>query len=119
MTLPLFISILSSSAVITALLTEAIKKFYYNMNKNASPNIIAIINALVVGAGETAVVYMLMDIPWTVNNVICLLCMIFAVWLTSMLGYDKVKQAIEQIAVIAPVTKTEDKKDDNAEGSVK
>lgn len=97
MTVQLFMSLLSNGAILTGLLTEAIKKFYYNMGKNAPPNLIAIINALVIGIGETAAAYSFKNIPWTFNNIICLLSMVFAIWLISMLGYDKVKQALYQI----------------------
>lgn len=97
MTLTLFITILSVAAVVSVLLTEAIKKAYANANKTYSANVIALINAVVLGAGGTAVVYMLSGIPWTVNNVICLVIMVLAVWIGAMIGYDKVIQLIEQI----------------------
>lgn len=97
MTLTLFITILSVAAVVSVLLTEAIKKAYANANKTYSANVIALINAVVLGAGGTAVVYMLAGIPWTANNVICLVIMVLAVWIGAMIGYDKVIQLIEQI----------------------
>ena len=40
---------------------------------------------------------MLMDIPWTVNNIICLILMTVCVWIGSMIGYDKVAQLLKQI----------------------
>lgn len=98
MSVTLFITILTIGGAVTALLTEAIKKMYANMNKAYSPNIIALINAIVVGCGGTAVVYMLMDIPWEVNNIICMVLMAIAVWIASMLGFDKVLQTVTQIA---------------------
>ena len=84
----------------TALLTEAIKKAYSNAGKDYSANMIALINALVVGCGGTAVLYMLQDIPWTTNNVICLILMGITVWVASMIGYDKILQLLKQIADI-------------------
>lgn len=98
MDITLFITVLAVAAAVTTLLTEAIKKVYLNMGKSCSPNVIALVNAIVVGCGGTAVVYMLMGIEWTINNVICLILMAFAVWLSSMLGFDKVIQTINQIA---------------------
>lgn len=98
MSITLFITILTIGAAVTSLLTEAIKKTYENAGKKYSANIIALINALVVGCGGTAVVYMLMHIDWTVNNIICLLLMSVAVWIGSTIGYDKVTQLIKQIA---------------------
>lgn len=98
MSITLFITILTIGGMITALLTEAIKKMYANMKKEYSANIIALVNAIVVGCGGTAVVYMLMNIPWTVNNTICMVLMTVAVWIASMLGFDKVLQTVNQIA---------------------
>ena len=40
---------------------------------------------------------MLLGIPWTVNNIICLVIMIVAVWIGSMIGYDKIIQLLKQI----------------------
>lgn len=100
MSVTLFITILTVSGMVTALLTEAIKKMYANMHKDYSSNIIALVNAIVVGCGGTAVVYMLSGIEWTVNNIICLVLMAIAVWIASMLGFDKVIQTVTQIANI-------------------
>lgn len=98
MSITLFITILTIGGMVTTLLTEAIKKMYANMKKDYSANIIALVNAVVVGCGGTAVVYMLMNIPWTVNNIICMVLMTVAVWIASMLGFDKVLQTVNQIA---------------------
>ena len=102
MTITLFISVLTFGAVATSLLTEAIKKWYANAGKDYSSNIIALVNAIVIGMGGTAICYMLMNIPWTVNNIICLVLMGFAVWIGSMIGYDKIIQLLKQIADIVP-----------------
>ena len=39
--------------------------------------------------------------------------MYVCIWLGAMLGFDKIKQTLEQIAVIIPKT-VEDKEEDNA-----
>ncbi len=97
MTITLFITMLTLGAGITSLLTEAIKKAYLNSGKEYSANLVALINAIVVGCGGTAVLYMLNAIPWTVNNVICMILMGIAVWIASMIGYDKVIQLLKQL----------------------
>ena len=97
MTITLFITILTIGSAISSLLTEAIKKAYINAGKECSPNIIALVDALLVGGGVTAGVYVIMGIEWTVNNIICLLGMIIVTWIASMVGYDKVLQSINQI----------------------
>lgn len=97
MSITLFITALTIGAAITALLTEAIKKAYSNAGKEYSANVIALINAVVVGCGGTAVTYMLLGVDWTVNNIICLILMGVAVWIGSMIGYDKIIQLVKQI----------------------
>lgn len=39
-----------------------------------------------------------MGIEWSVNNIICLALMVVSIWVGSMIGYDKVKQLLEQLA---------------------
>ena len=97
MSTTLFITMFTVGAAASALLTEVVKKFYANAGKECSPNVIAFVDAVVIGAGGTAVVYMLMNIPWTVNNIICLILMTVCVWIGSMIGYDKVVQLLKQI----------------------
>jgi len=66
-----------------------------------------LIDSVVVGGLGTAAAYMLMGIPWTVNNVICLLLMMVVVWLASMLGYDKIAQMLEQIKNVSSTSVSE------------
>lgn len=103
MTITLFISIFTIGAALSGLLTEAVKKAYENADKQYSANVIALIDALVVGGLGTAMSYMLLGIPWTVNNIICLFLMVVVVWVGSMIGYDKVIQLFAQIKDIKEV----------------
>lgn len=98
MTVTLFVTILTVGALVSGLLTEAIKKAYANAKKDYSANVIALINAVVVGGGGTAVTYMLLGVSWEVNNIICMALMVVCVWIGSMVGYDKIIQLIKQIA---------------------
>lgn len=97
MTVTLFITLFTLGAGVCALLTEAVKKAFENAKKEASPNVLALVDAVIVGGLGTSVAYVLMNIPWTVNNIICLLLMIVCIWMGAMLGFDKVKQLLEQI----------------------
>lgn len=99
MTITLFIFILTIGSAVTSLLTEAIKKWCENAHKEYSANVLALINAIVVGLVGTIIAYLLMGIPFTLNNVICMVLMTFSVWIGSMIGYDKVIQLIQQIKV--------------------
>lgn len=108
MSVQLFIAIFTLGSAISSLLTEAVKKAYSNAGKEYSANVVALADAIVVGCGGTAVMYMLMAIPWTVNNIICIFLMGIAVWIASMVGYDKVIQMLNQLK--------EDKKDGEQSG---
>lgn len=107
MTVALFISLFTLGATASSLLTEVVKKWYENAHKEYSANVVALIDAVVVGGLGTAASYMLLDIPWTINNIICLLLMIVVIWMGSMLGYDKVIQLLSQINVKKDVKEDE------------
>lgn len=92
----MFLILLSSFSVISGLVTEGIKKIITD-TVNLSYNIVALITALIVGGGGTAVYYQLNTIPFTVNNIIYIILMGLASGLVSMVGFDKVKQAFEQL----------------------
>lgn len=108
MTVTLFITIFTIGSLACGLITEAIKKTYQNAGKEYSANVIALIDAAVVGGLGTAAVYMLMGIEWSINNIICLLLMIVTVWLGATLGFDKVKQTLTQISEISPKKEGQD-----------
>jgi Na+-driven multidrug efflux pump len=88
--------LLSSFSVISGLFTEGIKKIVSD-KANLSYNLIALCVALVVGSVGTAIYYQLNSIPFDVNNIIYMVLLGLASGLCSMLGYDKIKQAIFQI----------------------
>ena len=115
MTVTLFISILTLGATLTSVLTEAIKKAYQNANKEYSANIIALVDAIAIGGGGTAVAYMLLGIDWTVNNIICMVLMAFVVWLGSMLGFDKILQTASQVAEVIAVKEKKEKEAEKTE----
>lgn len=99
MTVTLFVILTVILCTVSALLTEGIKQWFKNKsNKNHSANLIALINAAVVGCGGTAVAYVLLGVPFVLPNILCLVLMCGVVWLGSMIGYDKVSQLVKQIA---------------------
>ncbi len=92
----MFLILLSAFSLLSSLITEGIKNIIVD-KVNLSCNIIALVTALIVGGGGTAVYYQLNAISFTVNNVIYAVLMGLASGLVSMVGFDKVKQAITQI----------------------
>lgn len=100
MTITVFMSILAIGILVCSLLTEAIKKTYAEFDKKCSPNLIALIDAFVVGIIGTSMIYSLIGIPFTMNNIFCMILMAFAIWLGATVGYDKVTQTVAQIQAI-------------------
>lgn len=91
-----FLILLSSFSVISGLVTEAVKNFV--ADKKMMPyNLVALISALVVGGVGTAAYYQLNAIPFTTNNIIYIVIMGLASALTSMVGFDKIKETVLQI----------------------
>lgn len=96
MTIQLFIALLAAGAALTILFTNSIKQFYYNEGKNAPPNLIALLNAIIIGGGEGIFIYILFAIPFTISNILWLLFLVFLVWNASMQGWDKILQTYNQ-----------------------
>ena len=97
MTITTFLMLLSSFSVLSGLVTEGIKKLISD-KANMSYNIIALIVSLIIGGVGCAIYYQLNTILFDINNVIYMILMGLASGLCSMVGYDKLKQCIEQIS---------------------
>ncbi len=95
MNMTTFLILLSAFSVISSLVTEGIKNMAAN-KADLSYNLVTLVTALIVGGCGTAVYYRLNAVPFTANNVIYMVLMGLASGLTAMVGFDKVKQAIEQ-----------------------
>ena len=93
MTFNMFITFLTIGSLVSSLLTEAVKKSFQNI----ATNVIALINAVVVGLVGTIIEYILFGIELNLKNIICIVLMMFCMWMGSMVGYDKVMQTILQI----------------------
>ena len=96
MTITMFLMLLSAFSVISGLVTESIKKLV-NDKVNLSWNVTALVVALIIGSCGCFIYYQLCAIVFTVNNIIYAILMGLASGLASMIGYDKVKQAVLQI----------------------
>lgn len=94
MTAQLFLMLFVIFASVSVILTEALKKA---TKETLANNILALIVALVVGGGGSVVAYIFMGIAFTTSSIIAIVLMVIAVWMGAMVGYDKIKQLIEQI----------------------
>ena len=96
MTPQLFLILLAGFSALSSLVMEGIKKSFLN-NKNVSYNIVALIIALVIGISGTFIYYQLNAIVLDTNNVLYAILMGLASGLVSMVGYDKVKQTLDEL----------------------
>lgn len=96
MTTTVFLILLSAFSAISGLITEGIKHMITD-KANLPYNITALLTALIVGSAGTALYYQLNSIAFTVNNIIYIVLIGLASGLASMVGFDKVKQTIEQL----------------------
>lgn len=97
MSVSVFVTIFIAEAALAGLLTEAVKQWYKNAGKDYSPNMIALVDSVILGALVTSGYYIMKGIPFSVNNIICLLCLIVLNWFGCMLGYDKILQLVKQL----------------------
>lgn len=93
MTIELFIIMLTVGGTLSSLITQALKKAFDEL----SSNVIAIADAAIVGIGGMIIAYILMDIPFSLQNVVCIPLMAVCIAVGSMVGYDKVIQTLKQI----------------------
>lgn len=101
MTVNMFVFLLFAFSVITSLIMEAVKKLISD-KENVSYNVVTLIIGLIVGGVGMAIYYQLSGVLYTANNIIYMVLMGLASALTATLGYDKVKQTIEQIIAYKP-----------------
>lgn len=94
MTVEIFLALLLGLSTLASLITEAIKKIF-----NSDGNITSFIVSIVVGLVGTLIYYQLGSIDFTFNNVIYAILMGLASSLTSQLGYDKIKEAIQKFLI--------------------
>ena len=93
MTIEMFIYMFTFGSAFASLITEATKKAFPAI----SNNILALIDAVVVGFGGSLCAYVFLNIPIDFKNVLSAVLMSLCIWIGSMLGYDKVIQTIKQL----------------------
>ena len=89
-------------SILTSLSTEGIKNILDGKGKSYSSNIIAGTVAIILSAAYGAGYVIITGTAWNAALIVYLIALLFFSWLCAMVGYDKVKQAIEQL------TSTED-----------
>lgn len=97
MNLTVFVILLTVCATITSLLTEAVKSFLDMQKVKYASNIVVLVIAMVTGCTGAMLYYLIFMIDITLLNCIMAIFLGLANWVGAMVGYDKVKQALEQI----------------------
>ncbi len=88
-----FMTLLAGLTVISGIITQTWKRA---LEKTPS-NLIALASSLVTGFFGTMIYAFAAELPITGRTIVTALIMGAAVWISSMCGYDKIKQLIEQI----------------------
>ena len=98
MTTDIFLMLLMAVSVLTGLFTEAVKSVLNTLGlKFPSSNVLAGIVAVVLSALVSVAFSVLYDIPATEKVTVCYVALALLSWLSAMVGYDKVIQALTQI----------------------
>lgn len=96
MTVEIFIMGLLIVSTITGLATEAVKKLLQEHGINYYANTLAGIVALAVSAAIGVAYIIITGTGVTAEIIVYLVALVFMAWLSAMVGYDKVIQAIAQ-----------------------
>ena len=88
---------LMAVSTLTSLVTEAVKKVLVDRNVKYSANtltgIVAMVLSLIIGIGYLV----LTSTTFTAQVIVYLIALMLISWLGAMIGYDKVKQVIDQL----------------------
>ena len=93
MTIELFIYLFTIGSTFASLITQAIKKTFNRIPSN----ILALWSSIIVGIGGSVCAYVLIDIPFNIQNIVCIPLMTVCIWIGSMCGYDKILQTLTQL----------------------
>lgn len=96
MNLEVFLIVLMIASTLTGLVTEAIKKILTEYNRTYKANTLAGIVATVLSAAIGVGYTIMAGGVFTAQTIVSIVVLIFLSWLGSMVGYDKVMQAIGQ-----------------------
>ncbi len=93
---PWLLPVLALIATLTALTVEGLKKILEEKSINYSSNVLAGAVAVVLSAAIGAAYLILTETAFNAKIAVLLIGLMFLSWLASMVGYDKVAQAITQ-----------------------
>ena len=97
MTLEVFLILLMAVSIMTGLFTEAIKRWMDERNKTYYSNALAGYVAIALSVLVWAAYIVLAQAAINAQMIVILIALVLLSWLSAMVGYDKVIQAIGQI----------------------
>lgn len=93
--------LMSALAIISALTTltvEGIKKLLDEKQITYSSNILAVIVSLVLTVVSSILYIVYFNLAVTAQVIVVIICLVFLSFLVATVGYDKVKQLLEQLS---------------------
>ena len=97
MSFEIFLLLLMIVSILTGLVTEGIKKLLDEAKKPYRANLLAGIVAVVLSIGVDSGYIILTETAMNEKMAVILIALVLLSWLSAMVGYDKVIQAIGQI----------------------
>lgn len=91
------ITALALISVLTSLTVEALKKIFDEKHINYSSNLLAVIVSTVLTIALCVGYVLYFGIPFTIQTVIIMIALVFLSFLSATVGYDKVRQLLEQL----------------------
>lgn len=96
MTFDIFLMLLLVCSILTGLTVEAVKKLLEEQKKRYCSNLLAGAVSVVISSAVSICCSILIETAWNQKFAVYLAALIFLSWLASMVGYDKVIQAVGQ-----------------------
>lgn len=97
MTSGFLISALALISVLTSLTVEALKKLFNEKQIQYSSNLLAVVVSVVLTIAVSVGYILYFAIPVTIQVIITVIALAFLSFLGATVGFDKIKQMIEQL----------------------
>ena len=91
------LSVLALISALTTLTVEGIKKLLDEKHINYSSNILAVVVAFILTLIGSILYIVYFSVSVTAQVIVVIVCLVFLSFLTATVGYDKIKQLIEQL----------------------
>ncbi|MBD5631706.1 MAG: hypothetical protein HDP34_00550 [Clostridia bacterium] len=98
--LEVMLALVTVFSIVTSLATQFVKMFLDTLKVSYASNIVVMVVAAVVGAGGTLLYYVNYQIPLNALTSVYLAIMCIMNCMGAMIGYDKVKQMLEQLEAV-------------------